>query len=510
MRKIVKLSTIICILLLTTLLSGCTGNKAPNAIIQIEQDSGCVPSIVYFTGSGTDTDGSIKSYLWNFGDGSTSNEQNPSHTFTNVGSYVVTLTVTDNGGVTGSVTKTISISKCNIPPTAWLSASPTVGPAALTVQFTGSGTDTDGYITSYYWNFGEGSNSNEQNPIHIFNNKGTYTVTLTVTDDDNAANTNSLTIIVQEVIIIPPTASASANPSTGPEPLTVQFTGLGTDSDGWIVSYQWDFGDSTTSTQQSPSHTYTTQGTYTATLTVTDNQGVTGTDSTTITVTLVVLPTNITYRTKVQLPVISDGSAVTWDGTYYYVADTSKGGIYQFDSSYAYTGTWFSYKAFTSELKGITYSNGYLYVVGGRFEWWVGYHREIYKLTTDGNLQKTWDVDSYITDYNNIKAVDSNSNHLYICVNSYPYDIVYFKISDMSYQGHIPNSHNPYGFAIGESSSWYFVTAYGGDVNRIYLCTMDGTNKWSQPFTQYNKGITIIDNTLLRINGNYLYLYDIV
>ena len=75
-----------------------------------------------------------------------------------------------------------------------------------------------------------------------------------------------------------PTAIASATPLSGTTPLTVQFTGSGTDPDGTIQSYEWNFGDNTSSNEQNPSHTYTT-GVYSPTLTVTDNNGATGTDS---------------------------------------------------------------------------------------------------------------------------------------------------------------------------------------------------------------------------------------
>jgi PKD repeat protein len=84
---------------------------------------------------------------------------------------------------------------------------------------------------------------------------------------------------------ISPVAVASASPTTGEAPLEVNFSGSASDPDGTIVSYEWNFGDGNTSDQQSPTHTYSTAGDYTATLTVTDNDGATGSDSLTITVT---------------------------------------------------------------------------------------------------------------------------------------------------------------------------------------------------------------------------------
>lgn len=81
-----------------------------------------------------------------------------------------------------------------------------------------------------------------------------------------------------------PSASCSANPTSGEVPLTVSFNGYGTDVDGTINSYHWDFGDGTSSSSKSPTHTYQNSGTYTAKLTVTDNDGETDTKSLTITV----------------------------------------------------------------------------------------------------------------------------------------------------------------------------------------------------------------------------------
>jgi len=77
----------------------------------------------------------------------------------------------------------------------------------------------------------------------------------------------------------PPTSSISASPRSGEAPLTVQFVGLGADTDGTISSYHWDFDDGTTSNEQNPTHTFASEGTYNITLTVTDNEGEIGTDS---------------------------------------------------------------------------------------------------------------------------------------------------------------------------------------------------------------------------------------
>jgi PKD repeat protein len=188
----------------------------------------------------------------------------------------------------------------NQPPVVGASACPESGTAPLTVAFTGTGSDSDGTIISYEWTFGDevsspfvlyertfgdGVSSTSQNPIHIYNSPGTYTATLTVTDDDGATGSDSVVITVTESANQPPVAGAFASPESGTAPLDVAFTGTGSDSDGTVVSYEWTFGDGTSSTSQNPAHIYNNPGTYTATLTVTDDDGATGSDSVVITVT---------------------------------------------------------------------------------------------------------------------------------------------------------------------------------------------------------------------------------
>jgi len=107
---------------------------------------------------------------------------------------------------------------------------------------------------------------------------GTYTVTLTVTDNDGATGTSTRTVTVAENVNQLPVASMTSDPSSGEAPLTVALDAAGsTDPDGVIDFYDWDFGDGSTGSGYSVSHTYAEVGTYTVTLTVTDNDGATAT-----------------------------------------------------------------------------------------------------------------------------------------------------------------------------------------------------------------------------------------
>lgn len=136
--------------------------------------SGYKPLIVQFTDFST---GSITSRSWNFGDGSTSTEQNPSHTYNAAGTYTASLTVTGPGG-TDIETKTNYIQVTEAPAVAGFSGSPTSGYRPLTVQFTDGSTGT---INSWAWDFGDGWTSPQRNPSHTYNSAGTYTVSLSVT-----------------------------------------------------------------------------------------------------------------------------------------------------------------------------------------------------------------------------------------------------------------------------------------------------------------------------------------
>jgi len=283
-RKIIQNFSVLAVITIAVCSSGCINeDQRPIVSVDVGPTSGYQPLQVSFSINATDPDGSIETYFIDFGDGNASHEREVTHTYTKAGTYTVNITVTDDKGYSTSKHIIITVYP-NDPPTASISANITSGKAPLTVYFMGSGNDSDGYIVSYYWDFGDGHTSDMQNPIHTFTEPGkTYTVVFTVTDNHGA--------IARSICYIttlpnkPPVASVYARPTSGEAPLTVRFTGSGTDKDGKIVSYYWDFGDGHTDTQQNPTHTYLTPGTYTVTLTVTDDNGATATDTVEITVT---------------------------------------------------------------------------------------------------------------------------------------------------------------------------------------------------------------------------------
>lgn len=261
------------------------------ATMTVDVTEGTAPLTVAFDASSST--GDITSYSWSFGDGETADANNINHTFTIPGTYTAKLTITDSNGDTSSDTATITVTEAvvtNTPPIAAITPSATTGEAPLTITFDGSGSsDSDGTISTYTWNFGDGSSATGKQVSHTFTDAGTFSASLMVTDDQGLTSTTSIPIIatvpVQETNQ-PPVAAISVTTSTGKAPLTVSFSASGsTDPDGTIANYTWNFGDGSSGSGISAPHTYTTEADYIATLQVTDDQGMTSTASTTITVT---------------------------------------------------------------------------------------------------------------------------------------------------------------------------------------------------------------------------------
>jgi PKD repeat protein len=269
---------------------GANGNQPPVAVATGSASGGDIPLTVNFSSAGsTDPDGSLSGYLWDFGDGQSSTEANPTHTFTAAGQYVVSLTVTDNLGDEAMDTVAIDATLPNQLPVAVAHATPLAGPPPLDVTFTASGSyDPDGNLGNFHWEFSDGTDYWGPTAYNTFYTAGIYTALLTVFDSRGGSASTTLNIYVGQPNQAP-VAVASANPTIGAAPLQVDFSSAGShDPDGTLASFDWDFGDGGTSSQANPIHTYTAPGNYQATLTVTDNQDATSSDSVTINVSAAV------------------------------------------------------------------------------------------------------------------------------------------------------------------------------------------------------------------------------
>jgi len=207
-----KIVILIGLLFITMSLCGCEeqsaverDNKGPEASCSASPTSGIAPLTVNFVGLGSDSDGIIASYNWDFDDGEISTEQNPTHTFQSSGIYTVVLTVEDNEDATGTDSITISVSEApsNKNPTCSLSSNKYSGDAPLTVTFVISANDEDGSIS--FWelnvdNDGTAEYSDTGTPPsgkqHTYQNPGTYTAELIVTDNEGATNYDTITVTV--------------------------------------------------------------------------------------------------------------------------------------------------------------------------------------------------------------------------------------------------------------------------------------------------------------------------
>ena len=160
--------------------------------------NGAVGTPVQFNGSGSsDPDGSITTYLWNFGDGASASTVSPAHAYAAAGTYTVQLTVTDNSGLTGSAQTTVTVVAVTQQPPVANPGGPYNGTVGTPVQFNGSGSsDPDGSITAYLWNFGDGASASTVSPAHAYAAAGTYTVRLTVTDNSGLTGSAQTTVTI--------------------------------------------------------------------------------------------------------------------------------------------------------------------------------------------------------------------------------------------------------------------------------------------------------------------------
>ena len=222
--------------------------------------------------------GAVTSWAWDFGDGNTSTDQNPVHTYAADGDYIVSLTINTQNSCTSSSEYFVFVGD-NSNQVPW-----TPGNCQSFFLFTQDANDemtinfedisiTNEPITEWFWDFGDGNTSSEQHPSHTYPTSGVYPVTLSIATDSCQSNFIMLVF-----------AGDDAWYPTGCQALFLPLMS-GTDvflfnlstSDDNITDYLWDFGDGTTSTVQMPNHTYAAIGDYIITLTITSANGCTST-----------------------------------------------------------------------------------------------------------------------------------------------------------------------------------------------------------------------------------------
>ncbi len=239
-----------------------TVNINPAPIPSFTFSGNCMSDSVKFTDNSTITSGTINSWSWNFGDGSSNSIiQNPHHLYVSVTAYSVTLTTVSNLGCSASITQTINI---NPSPIAGFASSSICG--SLLVNFKDTSKVNSSTITSYNWTFGDGGSSAQQNSSHSYSSVGTYTVLLQVQAATGCSNTASVVVTTGQAI------SAQYTPAGGTYNVNqvIDFTNQSTGAN----TYVWSFGDNTTfSSVTNPTHSFNLSGNYVVTLVASNGHG---------------------------------------------------------------------------------------------------------------------------------------------------------------------------------------------------------------------------------------------
>lgn len=227
-----------------------------------------------FTGSGSDPGGGPVTYSWDFGDGSTASGQTVVHGFTMAGTYTVTLTVSDADGLTAIDTCTATVA--NVAPVAVITSN--LGTQEGDVMaFSGTSTSdtaSDLPLLVYAWNLGDGTTFSGSTVSHAYADEGTYSVSLTTTDDDGASDTATMSVTVSNAAPVATISSVTTGHADILPGDNVSLTGTGTDKGtADILSYKWDLGDGNTSTSATTVHAYAAAGNYTVKFTATDDDG---------------------------------------------------------------------------------------------------------------------------------------------------------------------------------------------------------------------------------------------
>jgi PKD repeat protein len=258
----------------------------PTALMNVSPKNGTAPLTVMLNGNNSfDSDGSITQCEWQLPAKESVFGCNTQMTFQEAGSYNLTLIVTDNDGLLGSVSDIITVNEVpGISPIAQMSLNPKNGIAPLTVTLNGNNSvDSDGSIVKCEWQVPGKPLASGCTTEMTFDNAGTYTITLTVTDNDGLTATTTEQVTVQAQT--PPVANLNISPTTGNAPLTLTLDGNASfDADGSISKCEWQIPGKSSISGCRTQITLDNAGNYNITLTVTDNSGLTASDSATVTV----------------------------------------------------------------------------------------------------------------------------------------------------------------------------------------------------------------------------------
>jgi len=254
--------------------------RVPSVNITWSPVKGNVTTVFNFRFQLYDPDHTFSGFRWDFGDGSNTTDQAPSHRYSDDGTFNVTFIIIYNQGRNfTSVQQQLVVQ--NTPPEARIVTAPAEVPKNQRAFFRACATDPDDLAGPLLisWSFPDGTEAAGEEAWYVFNRSGVFRVTLTVTDE---AGLNSTTFTLVRVTNLPPNASFALPP---PAYINATFTfnaSFSVDPDGQIVNFSWDFGDGQKARGMVVSHNYSAAGNFTITLTVTDDEGGTNSSSQTL------------------------------------------------------------------------------------------------------------------------------------------------------------------------------------------------------------------------------------
>ncbi|NLP58476.1 PKD domain-containing protein, partial [Lutibacter sp. B1] len=313
----------------------------PQAIFTASSYSECIApsSEITFTNNSV-VDNITPIYLWDFGDGTTSTDENPTHSYNVEGDYAVTLTVTDSGTAACEDTITANIYVTTFTPVFIISDTSPIC-AGSSLDFTHQlalpeNASSNFSAASYAWDFGDGNTSTDENPTHTYDTPGLYTATLTVIEEHGC---EEIYTYPTNIVVNGPIVDFSSAPSPVCAGGIVTFTSSVTQRSGSPVDpattfhYAWDFGDGNTSTDVNPTHSYSSGADYTVTLTVTDDQGCSSTKISSANVRVPVLTAGLTTTKNIYCVdtdiTFTSTSTVSFGTIDFYEWDLDGDGIYE-------------------------------------------------------------------------------------------------------------------------------------------------------------------------------------
>jgi len=374
-------------------LMGCP--RLPVAHIQAAFEAytlyGYAPLEVPFTDHSTPGTSPIASWLWDFGDGSNSIEQNPLYTYTIPGIYTVRLTVMAADGSDDETKPNLITVLQPVLPKAAFSADIASGVAPLTVQFTDESEPGTMEITKWRWEFGDGETSQEQNPVHTYEVAGKFTVCLRVSSKHGTGEAIKEAFVEAAQL---PEAAFTATPAKGLAPLAVAFTDASIAGSAVIDKWEWTFGDGGTSTEKNPSHTYVQPGKYTVSLNVTTDDGEdseTQVDCITVTTEMLTFGGSAADQAKAIVALEDGGVVLAGDtqsfgavGQDAYLVRVDQEGVEQWSRQYGGPGDDFA------NALARTPEGGFILAGGATIEQAKTAYQGVYLVKTDSEGNRIW------------------------------------------------------------------------------------------------------------------------